>query len=123
MEKPTLELVVNNDEKGRLDIDEPKHVRLKPDWKGPNGDWLTPLAMHPGTQFKCRDKVMGRAWQVLEFAALGKLLGDVLICPAIFIQDPKAWFWVDPVIFCQEWEFRGVTEIPGEDDDPMDSRD
>ena len=114
-----LKLIVNNQDKdqGRLDIDDkPRHPRLKPDWRGPDGDdWLSPLARIPGTKFKARDKVQGRRWQVLEFTCLGKMLGDVYLAPAPFIEDTKSWFWVDPLIFCKEWEFRGVTEIPGEE--------
>ncbi len=111
-----LKLVVDNDNKdvGRLDIvDKSSHPRLKPKWRDPDdGDWLSPLASIPGTQFKARDKVQGRRWQVIEFTCLGKMLGDVYLSPAPMMDDPKTWFWVDPVVFCKEWEFRGVTEIP-----------
>ena len=111
-----LELVVDNTDKeeARLDIEDTKdHPRLKLDWRGPTStDWLSNLSV--GTEFKCRDLIQGRRWQVIEFTHLGKLKGDVLLCPTVFIEDPKAWFWVDPVIFCKEWEFRGVIEIPNE---------
>lgn len=119
MNRSDLKLVVDNENKdlGRLDINEPKRQpRLKPKWRDPDGeDWLSPLARNPGTQFKARDKIQGRRWQVIEFACLGKLLGDVMLCPVQFIEDPKTWFWVDPITFCKEWEFRGVTEIPGKE--------
>jgi hypothetical protein len=115
---PRLELVVNND-RPELDLDDSVvHPQTKPDWFGPNGiDWLSPLAAHPGTQFKAKDLLAGRRWQVMEFAVLGKFKRDVLICPAVLIQDIKTWSWVDPLAFCNEWEFRGVTEVPGGDEE------
>lgn len=116
---PKLEIVVNNDNE-ELDLPA-KAVHPKNDWRGPPDiDWLSPMSA--GTEFKCHDKLMGRRWQVMEFTHLGKLKGDVLLSPTVFIDDPKAWFWVEPVSFCKEWEFRGVIEIPGETSDvSMDS--
>ena len=118
-----IKIVVNND-KPEFDLaDQKDQAILKPDWIGPDGtDWLSPLARQPGTQFKARDRLSGRRWQVIEFAVLGKLKGDVLLAPPAFVRDVTTWFWVDPINFCKDMEFRGVTEVPGDDtDDAMDS--
>lgn len=85
-------------------------LKLAP--KGPEeGDWLSPLKS--GTEFKCRDKT-GRQprWLVNEFTHCGKLKGDVLLTPTVTLNDPKSWFWVEPVEFCKQWEFRGIIEEP-----------
>lgn len=85
----------------------------KPNMKGPEGegDWLSPLEC--GTEFKCRDKT-GRTprWLVMEYTHMGKLLGDVLLCPSVSINNPHTWFWVEPIEFCKQWEFRGVIQEP-----------
>lgn len=84
----------------------------KPAWKGPvETDWLSPLAC--GTEFLCRDKT-GRnpRWLVNEFTHCGKIHGNVLVSPTVTLQDPKTWFWVEPVEFCKQWEFRGIIEEP-----------
>lgn len=88
--------------------------KLNLDLGGPtDGDWLS--SMTSGTEFKCRDKT-GRSprWLVNEFTHMGKLKGDVLLAPTVQLRDPKSWFWVDPIEFCKQWEFRGIIEIPDE---------
>lgn len=94
-----------------LPFEQPK---LKLAYSGPKDggpDWLS--GMECGTEFKCRDKT-GRTprWLVVEYTHMGKLKGDVLLCPTVRLNNPDSWFWVDPVAFCKEWEFRGVIEVP-----------
>lgn len=104
-----LELVVNNDEPV------PKTDRKDPPI---GGDWLTPLGNHPhpptGVEFLCRDKA-GRftpRFVVSEFTFGGKIRGNVLLIPTKTLNDVKTWQWVDPVEFCQIFEFRGIIEEP-----------
>src|SRR6266436_2950040 len=77
----------------------------------PEGDWLSPLEC--GTEFKCRDKT-GRTprWLVMEYTHMGKLKGDVMLSPSYNINNPQSWFWVEPIEFCKQWEFRGVIQEP-----------
>lgn len=87
-----------------------KHPVPKVDFRGPDGiDWLS--SMVPGTEFLCRDKT-GRTprWLVIDYTHLGKLKGNVWLSPTVTVNDARTWFWVDPVAFCREWEFRGVVE-------------
>lgn len=104
---------IQQEEDNVIDFQKRKLPIPKPAWKGPEeGDWLSPLK--PGTEFKCRDKT-GRTprWLVNEFTHCGKLKGDVLLSPTVTLQDPKSWFWVEPVEFCKQWENRGVIAEPG----------
>ena len=95
--------------------------KLKVDWRGPDDkDWLSTLSS--GTEFWCKDRT-GRTpkWSVQDFTHCGKLKGYVLLAPTVTLQDPRTWFWVEPVSFCKDWDFLGIieeTEIPhgpGED--------
>lgn len=116
VQKPDLRLVSDNSDDLTLPV--PKPMMKEP----PEGDWLSPLEC--GTEFKCRDKT-GRTprWLVMEYTHMGKLKGDVLVCPSYSINNPASWFWVEPIEFCKQWEFRGVIQEPqiptgpvGEDD-------
>lgn len=103
--KPDLRLVSDNSDDLTLPI--PKPMMKEP----PEGDWLSPLEC--GTEFKCRDKT-GRTprWLVMEYTHMGKLKGDVLLSPSYSIQNPGSWFWVEPIEFCKQWEWRGVIQEP-----------
>lgn len=107
--KPDLYIVKSDEPEAYTDLTLPIP---KPKMKEPpEGDWLSPLTS--GTEFKCRDKT-GRtpSWLVMEYTHMGKLKGDVLLCPTVSLNDARSWFWVEPVRFCQAWEFRGVIEEP-----------
>lgn len=109
MKKSPLKLVVSNEDKTSDDLTLPIP---KPKMKEPTeGDWLSGLEC--GTEFKCRNK-SGRSppWLVMEYTHMGKLRGDVLLCPTYSINNPSSWFWVEPISFCREWEFRGVISEP-----------
>jgi hypothetical protein len=114
-----LKLVVSNEDEPSTDLTLaiPKPSMKEP----PEGDWLSPLEC--GTEFKCRNKT-GRSppWLVLEYTHMGKLKGDVLLCPTVSINNPTSWFWVEPVMFCREWEFRGVISQPELPEETQDGR-
>lgn len=107
-----------NDCKLELVVDNDPVIPAKPGSKPPppNGDWLSPLGDPPypfsGTEFLCRDKA-GRfapRFVVQEYTFGGKIRGNVLLIPTKTLNDPKTWQWVDPIEFCQIFEFRGIIE-------------
>lgn len=104
-QKPDLRIVSDTSDDLTLPI--PKPMMKEPT----EGDWLSPLEC--GTEFKCRDKT-GRTprWLVMEYTHCGKLKGDVLLSPSYSLNNPSSWFWVEPVEFCKQWEFRGVIQEP-----------
>lgn len=114
-EKPIYDEAQFVDEDNIVSLEDFRKAIPKTAPKEPSeGDWLS--GMICGTEFKCRDKT-GRTprWLVQEFTQMGKLKGDVLLSPTVTIQDPKGWFWVEPVEFCRQWEFRGIIEEPKEE--------
>lgn len=112
-EQPKIMEDQENKDSNVFDLaDRRKYPLLKVDSKDPpSGDWLS--HMKNGTEFKCRDKT-GRnpRWLVHDFTYLGKLKGDVYLSPTVSLANNNTWFWVDPKLFCIEWEFRGIIEEP-----------
>ena len=107
-----------NDCKLELVVDNDPVIPAKPGSKQPpmNGDWLSPLGEEPypptGVEFLCRDKA-GRftpRFVVMEYTFGGKIRGNVLLIPTKTLNDIKTWQWVDPIEFCQIFEFRGIIE-------------
>ena len=92
-------------------------LKLAPKDPTDDGDWLS--GMKVGTEFKAHDKLRDPSWLVRDLTYLGKLKGDVYLCPTNALQDSKQWFWVNPVAFCREWEFRGIIEEPQDQDEDI----
>lgn len=94
----------------------------KPWWKEPpKGDWLSSMPIW--TEFAFRDKT-GRyfpRWCVQDFTHLGyHPTGNILLCPTREVNNTKAWVWVDPIEFCNQFEFRGIIEEPDKTDGNSD---
>lgn len=117
MNKSPLELVVDNTPQ------EEDVIPAKPGRQPPSsGDWLSGLGNPPhpptGVEFLCRDKA-GRFYPrfvVVEYTFGGKIRGNVLLIPTKTLNDIKTWQWVDPIEFCQIFEFRGIIEEPNNEE-------
>lgn len=104
-----LKLVVDN----KTEEEELKQPVPKTAGKGPtDGDYLS--SMISGTEFLVRHRT-GSTFLLNEFTHGGKKQGAVLLLPTATLQDTRTWIWVDPTIFCQTFEFRGILEIPEEE--------